>query len=58
MFVSCIFFINDDVNIIHEEVDFGFKAWTNFHSSLVGYKQMVLDLTRLKKSSIKTFLGV
>merc|ERR1711933_194063 len=37
---DCIFYINDDVNLLREELDFGFKAWTNFHSSIVGFKPM------------------
>ena len=53
---SCIFYINDDVNLLREELDFGFKAWTNFHSSIVGFKPMVSELYKLSK--INYYLGL
>ena len=30
--------VDFDVNLIAEELDFGFKAWSNFPESIVGYQ--------------------
>ena len=37
---SCLFFVDQNANLITEEVSFGYKAWTNFHTSIVGFKPL------------------
>ena len=35
-----MFFVDQNANLISEEISFGYKAWTNFHTSIVGFKPL------------------
>ena len=41
MYFSAILFLDDEVKLATEEINFGFKVWTNFQDSIVGFKTAV-----------------
>lgn len=50
---SCVFIVDFDVNLITEELDFGFKAWQNFPESIVGYQ--AADFTIIHSNATSVF---
>ena len=49
---SCVFVVDFDVNLITEELDFGFKAWQNFPESIVGYQAADFVIIHTNASTI------
>ena len=49
---SCVFVVDFDVNLITEELDFGFKAWQNFPESIVGYQAADFAIIHTNTSTI------
>ena len=41
LYLRVLLFLDDNVNLETEEINFGFKVWSNFKESIVGYRTAV-----------------
>ena len=50
--LSCVFVVDFDVNLITEELEFGFKAWQNFPESIVGYQSADFSIIKTSRTHL------
>ena len=48
--LSALLFLDDEVRLETEEINFGFKVWENFQDSIVGFKTSVQIHISIKKT--------